>query len=419
MFKETKAMPQESNAYPTLSFPHVVRELVNDTRIRKAFNVGNSILSAARPFIERPSFWNALSAGVGIGKAICDDSAVWAHEYFDENSWTEPYSRDFTLTLVNALSKFKYETIKTVDENYRVRIANVNGIKFGWIYNVKFNIAEYVYVELSKLKQAQDIIKSLLWADFKDQPIIMRANRMINPSVESRIVFEVDDAFEPLQSEQSVKYSEYLKKVLDSGIPRSVMFYGPPGTGKSTLSRAIVDNMKLHSLRIRITDLGSFDTTTLCEAISVFSPDAIIFDDFDRSCDQSRLLEILEFFQKHVKVVIATVNNRDDLDEAILRPGRFDELINIDKMDDIVIKHVLGEYSDAFELVKLWPISFIQEYVKRRKFMSSEDAERSTLELAERVKRLEKYRDTNDVERMETALGKKLTKKWSNLKHAH
>jgi hypothetical protein len=61
-------------------------------------------------------------------------------------------------------------------------------------------------------------------------------------------------------------------------------------------------------------------------------------------------------------------------------------------MDEDVVKSVLGsEHEDAYETVKEWPIAFIQEYVKRRRFMSQEEASNSIVELAKLVKRLDSY----------------------------
>jgi SpoVK/Ycf46/Vps4 family AAA+-type ATPase len=108
----------------------------------------------------------------------------------------------------------------------------------------------------------------------------------------------------------------------------------------------------------------------------------------------------LEFFEKKVKLVLATVNDRSELDEAILRPGRFDELVEIDRMDEEVVKHVLGEYVDSFDTVKNWPISFVNEFVVRCKFMDQKGAADSVVELANRVKRLDVYKDTSDIERL-------------------
>jgi len=154
--------------------------------------------------------------------------------------------------------------------------------------------------------------------------------------------------------------------------------------------------MGLRSFRIRIADLGQLDNSTLFEALNIFQPDAVILDDFDRTHHQAQLLETLEYFQEKVKLVIVTVNNKRKLDDALLRPGRIDELVLIDKMDEEVVKHCLGEYADGFELVKDWPIAFINEYVVRRTYLNREEAAESVKELAARVRRLEKYRDEDD-----------------------
>jgi hypothetical protein len=67
-------------------------------------------------------------------------------------------------------------------------------------------------------------------------------------------------------------------------------------------------------------------------------------------------------------------------------------------MDDDVVKAVLGDkHSFAYDTVKDWPIAFIQEYVKRLRFMSPEEATASVKELAQRVKRLSKYDDEEET----------------------
>jgi len=152
----------------------------------------------------------------------------------------------------------------------------------------------------------------------------------------------------------------------------------------------------MRSFRIRIGDLGGLDNSTLFDAIDLFEPDAVILDDFDRASGQAQLLETLEYFQKKVKLVITTVNNRYELDSALLRPGRIDILELVSKMDTEVVKHVLGKYDDGFDLVKDWPIAFIAEYVKRRSYMTLEEAAESVCELTRRVAELENYDGNND-----------------------
>lgn len=393
------------------SFFDEVKNTLQVGRVKKMFRIGTEIFGAFQPFIEKPTWWNAGKAALGVGKVLVDDVEVWSHDYFDGDEWMQPYTRDFNQTILMVLSKFPFMTMRTAEENSMIRIVDLGGVRAGWVYNSKLNTVDNIYVETDKVDLARGIIKKLLWEQFQGQPLVMRHNRrLVISSDEPRVVFEIDDAFHPMPSEKATEYSAYLKRCLDANVPRSVMLYGPPGTGKSTMARTLVETLGLRSFRIRVEDVSGLENSTLFEAISIFEPDAVILDDFDRAHAQAALLETLEFFQRHVKLVVSTVNDKNQLDEALLRPGRFDELVLIDKMDEGVVKHILGEYVDGFDVVKEWPIAFIQEYVKRRRFMSSEEAVKSTEELARRVARLDRYRgdrEEGDIARMFRSLKKR------------
>jgi len=388
-----------------LSIFEEAKNMLNLAKVKKLFRLGNDVFVAVQPFIEKPTWWNAGRVAVGVGRVLVDDVEVWADNYFENDDWTEPYSRDFNPTILKVLAKYPFSTLKTAEENNLIRIVDLEGVKVGWTYNTKNNVVDHIYVETNKLEAARTTIKRLLWAQFAGKPLVMRHNRrIVIGGDESRIVFEVDDAFHPLPSAKATEYSKYLKRCFDANVSRSVMLYGPPGTGKSTMARTLVTNLGLRSFRIRVEDVSGMENGTFFEAISIFEPESVILDDFDRAHSQSALLETLEFFQRHVKLVVATVNDRNNLDEALLRPGRFDELVCIDKMDEVVVKHMLGEYADGFEYVKDWPIAFIQEYVRRRRFMDVTEAASSMTELASRVARLDKYRDNRTGDQWETLL---------------
>lgn len=375
-----------------------VRKFLSVHKVRRAFALGTELFNAATPFLDKPSWWTAGKAVFAMGKTMVEDVETYNEDFFAGDEWTEPYSQDFTQTLLHVLQKFPYEKIKTSMENTFIRLITMpNGIKVGWSYSGKLQLVDNIYIETERLEEGKDYIKQLLWEQFKGKSLVMRKNnRLVLKDNEARVIFEEDDAFESKTSKRAIDYSKYLRRPLDAGVPRSVMFYGPPGTGKSTLARTIVELMGLRSFRIRIADLGQLDNSTLFEALNIFQPDAVILDDFDRTHHQAQLLETLEYFQEKVKLVIVTVNNKRKLDDALLRPGRIDELVLIDKMDEEVVKHCLGEYADGFELVKDWPIAFINEYVVRRTYLNREEAAESVKELAARVRRLEKYRDEDD-----------------------
>lgn len=382
-------------------------------KVKRYISLGTDLFEAASPFLEKPTWWNAAKAVFESCKVFIEDVEIWAEDYFASDEWTEPYSSDFNQTLLHVLQRFPYERIKTSEENTYVRICTLpNGVRCGWTYVGKGQIVDKLYVETARLEDAQQIIKQLLWEQFKGKSLVMRKNSRVSMTRDARVVFEIDDAFESKLSKRATDYAEYLKRPISEGVPRSVMFYGPPGTGKSTLARTIVELMNMRSFRIRIGDLDGLDNSTLFEAINIFEPDAVILDDFDRAHAQAQLLETLEYFQQKVKLVIVTVNNRRQLDEALMRPERIDELYLIDSMDEEVVKHVLGPYIDGYEIVKDWPIAFIGEYVKRRRFMSAEEATESLKELTQRVGEMRGYSDegSQDFNRMIKLLNKKFDK---------
>ena len=393
-----------------------VRRYLSVGKVKRAFSLGTELFGAATPFLEKPTWWNAGRAAFSMGKVMVEDVEVWADDYFGGDEWTEPYSADFNQTLLHVLQRFPYERIKTAEENCFVRVCSLpNDLKVGWTYRGRLQTVDHIYVQTERLSEAREFIKTLLWEQFKGKSLVMRRNnRIVLNGDDARVIFEVDDAFESKLSKRATELSVQLKRPLEADVSRSIMFYGPPGTGKSTLARTIVDLMKLRSFRIRIGDLGGLDNSTLFEAINIFEPDAVILDDFDRANGQAQLLETLEFFQQKVKLVITTVNDRRQLDEALMRPGRIDMLECIDKMDEEVVKHVLGEFMDGYELVKDWPIAFIDEYVKRRTFMSKDEAAESVKELTLRVRELEHYRDDGinpDMARMWKLLQENTQKK--------
>jgi SpoVK/Ycf46/Vps4 family AAA+-type ATPase len=379
-------------------FQTVVENAFNAETIKKTFRYGSECLSIIHPFIKKPTLWNGAKAVMSLGKMFVDHLEIWPDTYFDSN-WTQPYSREFNDTILDVLQKYPSTTLRTADESKVIRIVKIDGAKIGWLYDVKLNMADEVYVDAHKLEVTKKKISELLWEKFKNKPIVLqrRSFKKFGELVSS-INFEIDDNFNPLPSKLTTEYSKYLKKCIDAGVSRSVMIYGAPGTGKSTATKAIVENLGLRSFRIRVEDIGDIHNAVLFESIEVFKPEAIIFDDFDRVSDQRSLLETLEFFQRNVKLIVATVNDRSKLDKALLRPGRFDEFIHIKKMDEDVIKHLLGEYVDGFETVKDWPIAYIDEYVKRRKFMSPQETLLAIAELTNRMKSFNNYDDDEDDE---------------------
>lgn len=379
-----------------------IKNFFNDPLIKSIVSFGSSIGEGWAPFSEKPTTWNAVRGVVTVLDSLADEWAVWGHDYFneDDEAWCEPFPRAFNAAVIDVLGRYPVQVIRTNDEDVFIHMHDVDGARVGYQLDVRSEIPGNIYVQYDKVVEVQEIIRKRLWARYNARSLVMTRGMQLdhtsgNSGRSDWVRFEEDLVVKPLPSERASDYSSYLKKCIDAGVNRSVMLYGPPGTGKSTMARMIVDTLNLTSFRIRVEDVsgGINLNSVLFEAVKIFKPDAIILDDFDRASGQEALMEMLERFHADIKLVIATVNRRYDLDEALLRPGRFDELQLVKKLDDNVIKKVLGEHTKSFDLVKDWPIVFIEEFVKRCRFMTEEEAADSIEELAARVDRLHVFDD--------------------------
>lgn len=374
---------------------------LSSQKTRKVFRTLNELVNIVQPVLEKPTALSVMKAVFGTAMLAATESEMWPDDYFD-SSWDSPYDIEFLNVIYGILQHMPHETIVTSDRSAEIRIVTKydaqldRNIRMGYVFMTGAGRIDRFCVPIEDVEAVKRFIKDELWKSYRNNNLVMRRQKG-RPGTEASIGIDIDDDFCSMPSHRAAEHSQYLKRCIDAGINRSVMLYGPPGTGKSTMARTIIDSLGLKSFRIRVEDIGHFETSVVFEAIDIFQPDAIILDDFDRASSQSSLLETLEYFHKRVKLIIATVNDRNNLDEAILRPGRFDEMMHVKQMDDDVIKAVLGEdHADAYEIVKDWPIAFIQEYIKRRRFMTPDEAELSIKELASRVKRLETYDDPLD-----------------------
>lgn len=144
-----------------------------------------------------------------------------------------------------------------------------------------------------------------------------------------------------------IKYRDLSKKygVRPSG---GVLLYGPPGTGKTFLARAIANEAGAAFINVNPSSLynqwfGQFEKniTRVFEAARLLSPSVIFFDEIETIASRrggyeqdaasrrgvSQLLIEMEGVEKtrdEEIFVLAATNRPWDLDEAILRPGRFD-----------------------------------------------------------------------------------------------
>lgn len=272
------------------------------------------------------------------------------------------------------------------------------GVRIGWAKDGEDGVATEILAHVDFYDKSVEFARNLLWKTVDASRIVLssltpNADGNKNPRRSrgdyDQLRVSTDDLVVAAPSKFATEYAAYLKKHADLGHNRTVLFYGPPGTGKSTISRTLCDVLGLRSLRVRVEDVSSLGSEPVVEMMHIFNPDVVIFDDLDRAVSQVALLETLENLHKRIRFVFATVNNIENLQQALIRPGRFDELIEITKLDEAAVRKVLGaDCMDSFEVVKDWPVAFINEYKLRRKVLGKEKALSALDELRSRVDRL-------------------------------
>lgn len=178
-------------------------------------------------------------------------------------------------------------------------------------------------------------------------------------------------------------------------IPRSILMQGPPGTGKSYAVRYLTQILNMRSLRVDIVSLtkSSSEISLLESLLKVLRPDVLILDDLDR-VSHARILHFLELAAKFCRVIFATANLVHEMTGALLRPGRFDEIVEVKKLDPEVLRKMLNGDEIMAHRMRNLPIAYVVEYLKRVQALGKEAANVEVEELITRARHIgEEYED--------------------------
>src|SRR4028118_1555368 len=186
-----------------------------------------------------------------------------------------------------------------------------------------------------------------------------RAKRMSvdSPKITFRDVAGVDEAVEELHEIKEFLENPKKFQALGARIPKGVLLYGPPGTGKTLLARAVAGEAGVPFFSISGSDfvemfvgVGASRVRDLFEQAKQNSPCIIFMDEIDAVGRQrgaglggghdereqtlnQLLVEMDGFDSKSGIIMLAATNRADILDPALLRPGRFDRQIVVDRPD--------------------------------------------------------------------------------------
>jgi hypothetical protein len=147
------------------------------------------------------------------------------------------------------------------------------------------------------------------------------------------------------------------------GLSRKILFYGPPGCGKTTLARNMAREIGAGmTLRIEASAVEHAGTHAVMRFVRLLSPKVVLFDDLDRY--QETTEGILHYMEQSAGskstsgtkmwsdglIVIGTANAIGELDPALLRPGRFDEVVEVTEPAREHLKPIIEHYLSRFGL---------------------------------------------------------------------
>jgi len=166
-----------------------------------------------------------------------------------------------------------------------------------------------------------------------------------------------DEAVAELREIKDFLASPDKYKAIGAKIPKGVLLYGPPGTGKTLLARAVAGEAKVPFYSISGSEfvemfvgVGASRVRDLFAQAKQNAPSIVFVDEIDavgrqrgaglgggndeREQTLNQLLVEMDGFEANGQVILIAATNRPDvLDPALLRPGRFDRQISVDRPD--------------------------------------------------------------------------------------
>ncbi|PIU29191.1 MAG: cell division protein FtsH [Candidatus Hydromicrobium americanum] len=167
----------------------------------------------------------------------------------------------------------------------------------------------------------------------------------------------VDEAVEELREIEEFLENPSKFKAMGAKIPKGVLLYGPPGTGKTLLARAVAGEAGVPFFSISGSEfvemfvgVGASRVRDLFNQAKANQPSIVFMDEIDavgrhrgaglggghdeREQTLNQLLVEMDGFDIDSTVILIAATNRPDiLDPALLRPGRFDRQIVVDRPD--------------------------------------------------------------------------------------
>lgn len=220
------------------------------------------------------------------------------------------------------------------------------------------------FVTTLEFDEIEEMLSDAIKNEYKNKFLIIRGRTLkmqselkapdfdrIKSSISGSVVLKLENAFYNFEN-FCIKYSKsHLSNTL------GLLLYAPPGYGKSFIVRSLLKKL-LHEnsytvVQVHQGSIAHINLSQLLDSCKNLFPCVLFIEDldllfYDRQKGRSSAADLLEtlegLYQAENVAIVATSNSVDDIDKALLRPGRFDYLIEIDAPKYETKKAAISEY---------------------------------------------------------------------------
>lgn len=335
-----------------------VIEFAQTPAIRKTSRFASSLIEISSSFKSK----NPVLFGMGVVSAV--EAALDSYE-IPYPTKTELFARKHKLhygsgslprvIIESGIEEVYPSQVTFTDGNFLIKHIEVDGLRLYFGENLDSNYPD----SASKVGEAffhdKDFpFKKLFNEIWKRNPdgvhvSLMNVKRARWEEKYLRVHPLFTDLYSYVGNMDPLEFANEIVEFRKEGTSRSYMLAGPPGTGKSSYVYEVARNLSNKIIKVDPSVAHHLTGNDLDMLLECLEPDILLLDDFDRAArcnDTMNLLFLLENIKSRFPhtVIFATVNYFEDLDKAIVRPGRFDKIIWVELPDESERVQVANKY---------------------------------------------------------------------------
>lgn len=216
----------------------------------------------------------------------------------------------------------------------------------------------------SRFRQLEEMFADAIKKEYRNKFLIIRGRSLkiqteikapefdqIKASISGSVVSKLENAFYNYEHFCERYSKNYLSNTL------GLLLYAPPGYGKSFILRSLLKKLleknSFTVVQVHQGSIAHINLSQLLDSCKIVFPCVLFIEDmdllfYDRHQGRGAAIDLLEtlegLYQAENVAILATSNNVNDIDRALLRPGRFDYLIEIEAPTQEAKKVALSEY---------------------------------------------------------------------------